>query len=190
MVVVDEAAARRVAVRWFANDRAREPVASHELDLPLQVVVGPCHFSGDSRRVRLAIGAAVVELDRDGRGRELVGGESPVTAFCESHEGRLLLVAHADGHLQLWDTGSGAALRRYDAHDGEAVDAVFVDGRRFVSVGQDATLRLWRTTGPRCEAVFVARAALAAVDAGRRGRRVLAVDVHGGAYWLSVERGA
>ena len=186
---INDTMIRRVSLYWFADDRVQDPAATFQLDLPLHEAIGVCHFSADGRRLRLAVGPAVIEFDREGGQRRLHAGDSPVSAFCESPDGKLLLAAHADGHLQLWDAHSGVPLRRYDAHRGDAVDTVFVDPQCFVSIGRDGTLRLWRSMRGRCEAVFVARAALAAVDASHRRHRLLAVDVQGNAYWLSVERG-
>ncbi len=187
---VDGAIRRRISLLWFAADAARKPEAVVELDLPLEHQLRSCHFSVDARLVRLAAGPAVVEVDRRGGLRRLESGDSAVSAFCDSPDGALLVVAHADGHLQLWDTAAGAALQRYEAHRGEVADVVFLDERSFASAGGDAMLRLWSTAGAIPEAVFVARAALAAVDAGGGGHRLLALDVHGAPCWLRVEAGA
>jgi hypothetical protein len=186
---INDTTIRRVSLYWFADDRVQDPAATFQLDLPLGEAIGVCHFSADGRRLRLAVGPAVIEFDREGGQRRLHAGDSLVSAFCESPDGKLLLAAYADGHLQLWDAHRGVPLRRYDAHRGDAVDTVFIDHQCFVSIGRDGTLRLWHTMRARCEAVFVARAALAAVDASHRRHRLLTVDVQGNAYWLSVERG-
>jgi hypothetical protein len=80
---------------------------------------------------------------------------------------------------------------RLDQRSG-APDAIIATLERHTKGATDCAFDAsgeWRSTRARCEAVFVARAALAAVDASRRRHRLLALDVNGSAYWLSVERG-
>jgi WD40 repeat protein len=144
--------------------------------------LGLCHFPGDGRSVRLAAGSAIVEFYRDGGARRLAAGDSPVSAFCESGDGLWLVSGHADGAVQLWFEDE--PRRRFPAHRGEVVDVVFIDAKHFSTAGRDGTVRLWHVTHGRCQAVFVARSALAAIDAARRGGRLLVLDVQGNGYWL------
>jgi WD40 repeat protein len=187
---VDKQSARHVSLLLFDTRTAKAPARVFERNIDITLTLGQCSYSADGRTVRLAVGPDVWEVDARGKRapRTLAGDGADVRAFCESPRADALITACADGRLCQWDVTSGALVRSYAAHTGEALDCAFVDTQEFVSIGADATLRLWTLAHDQPLAVFVAETALAALAASQKRRRVLALDVQGRSYFFDVVR--
>lgn len=72
---------------------------------------------------------------------------SAANAQALSPEGAILLSAHSDGLVRVWDTNSGAELRAIAGHNGQVwAIAVAADGRMALSGGEDGVARLWDLT--------------------------------------------
>jgi WD40 repeat protein len=185
---MDKRTVRHVSLLLFDTPTAKAPARVFERDIDITLTLGPCGYSADGRAVRLAVGPDVWEIDARGKRapRTLAGGGADVRAFCESPRADAVITAGADGRLCQWDAASGALVRTYAAHTGEALDCAFVDAQEFVSIGADATLRLWTLAHDQPLAVFVAETAIAAVATSQKRRRVLALDVQGRSYFFDV----
>ncbi|KAK9505202.1 hypothetical protein O3M35_009305 [Rhynocoris fuscipes] len=54
-----------------------------------------------------------------------------------------------DGEVRLWNLPTRKCLRRIQAHDGYVRGIAFTnDGQRFITIGDDKTLKTWRTDAP------------------------------------------
>jgi len=177
---------RKFDLLWFVDDAHTKPYLAVKFTTPLDESVGPCQFSMRPHCVLLAVGNEVREFVVDGRTRLVGRADTKVTAYVEDDDSERILIGALDGSVSLWKLADATPLLSFSAHRGEVVDVVFLGADRFFTAGADGTVRLWRVLDGRCEAVHVADAALAAVDASPLGRRVMAVDAKGGVYWMRV----
>ena len=158
-----------------------------ERNIDITLTLGQCRYSADGRTVRLGGGAGCGRLSRGSVRAHAAGDGADVRAFCESPRADALITACADGRLCQWDVTSGALVRSYAAHTGEALDCAFVDTQEFVSMARTRRCACgrWRTTSA---AVFVAKLRYAAKTASQKRRRVLALDVQGCSNFFDVVR--
>jgi WD40 repeat protein/serine/threonine protein kinase/DNA-binding XRE family transcriptional regulator len=72
------------------------------------------------------------------------GYESAARSLDWSPDGAVILSAHEDGVLRLWNITDGSEVMRLEGHTGVARDAVYSpDGRLIASASEDATVRIW-----------------------------------------------
>jgi WD40 repeat protein len=84
------------------------------------------------------------DLEADHEARSIPTEFDGSNALAFSADGRSFLTCGTKGSLDQWDVTAGKLLRRFTGHKGMIYDvAVFPDGRRAISVGADATARLW-----------------------------------------------
>lgn len=63
--------------------------------------------------------------------------------------GQFLFTAGQDGEVRLWDTANGTLLRSpFTAHDGAVWKVAWIDGQRFVTVGNDGKAVVWDLQHP------------------------------------------
>jgi WD40 repeat protein len=146
-----------------------------------------CGFSKDGRRVFLISAQDLYAVDlADGSVRRWSGEGGNLVAFCESPGGERLLAACQDGSLYLWRIDGSEAPVRFAGHDGEPVDAAFIDEATLVSIGNDGSLRVWSTRSQRQLALFAGETGMAAFALSPSGKEVVTTDVGGQAYILQL----
>jgi WD40 repeat protein len=69
---------------------------------------------------------------------------TPVESVAFSPDGQRVLTGGLDGRAILWDTTTGAELRRFQGHEGPVWSVAFSpDGRRLATGGEDKTTHVW-----------------------------------------------
>ena len=86
---------------------------------------------------------------KTGRLLHSIGPNAQVNAVAFSPDGRQVLSGSDDNQLILWDSASGAVVRRFDGHSGSITAVTFsADGAQVLSASGDGTVRIWnRGTG-------------------------------------------
>src|SRR5262249_36776681 len=101
----------------------------------------PAVFSLLRHDVREGFGSNVVE--------ELLGALEEVAIACQiisfqfSRDERLLLTAHLDGKLRIWDVATGKKLRTCETADRILTLDIAPDGKTVASLGDSNKIRLW-----------------------------------------------
>ena len=78
---------------------------------------------------------------------QINGGHSNrITSVAFALDGATLLTGSNDGTVRLWDTETGAEIRRLEGHKGGVLSVAFApDGATLLTGGDDGTARLWDT---------------------------------------------
>jgi WD40 repeat protein/serine/threonine protein kinase len=73
----------------------------------------------------------------------------PVVAGSFSPDGTILATGDEAGTISLWNSATGATVRRFAAHDKYVVSIVFApDGKHLISASRDKTVRVWNVDNP------------------------------------------
>lgn len=179
---------------YVCEPGALQPLLSSAFDVPLEWEVGNCSFGPGEDSFLAAVGPVVYHLpllpsatvSQFGEVDES-GEDGSVQSFGVSRDGALLALGYLGGEIRVFDAQTRNLRAAWRAHRGDVVDCAYLDDSVLASIGTDGALKLWdpAVRGPR--AVFVGNSALAAFDASMQARRAIAVDIHGKAYWLTVE---
>jgi hypothetical protein len=142
-------------------------------------------FSPDGARLTTADRSGGIRLWETATGAnagELAEHKDSVTALSWRGDSRLLVSASEDGEIVIWNAGDGFPLATVaKAHGaGKGVLSVqFTNDGRLVSVGRDATIRLWTADGKPKGATPPSEALLTKVTASADGKLAIAGDYHG-----------
>jgi WD40 repeat protein len=141
------------------------------LVLPYRQAVSLIRFSPDGGFLTtLGEGNQVVRLWHPGHGGELaqLRHDVPVRELLSSPDGSALLAYGShDASPSLWRTKTGSRVARIRMDNPVSLMAFSPDSRWFMGIGQDQTLRLWRTATGR-EQPLHTRARMADAVAGRQ----------------------
>ncbi len=73
----------------------------------------------------------------------------PVVSGAFSPDGTIVATGNEAGTISLWNSATGAAIRRFAAHDKYVTRIVFTpDGKHLISASQDKTVRIWDVDNP------------------------------------------
>ncbi|HEY0985918.1 MAG TPA: hypothetical protein VGD80_02660 [Kofleriaceae bacterium] len=151
--------------------------------------LGHCACSRDGRALWFMAGPDVCEalLDRREKGGGFTGDGALLTALAESPDGATLVAGREDGAWCAWDVRSHALTAAVAGHTGPIVDCAFLSDEDLVTIGDDATLRVWRLGASRPRAVFIADVALTTLATHRATRRILTADAQDRVYLLELQ---
>jgi len=102
-------------------------------------------FCPDGRRLA-AGGQGVTMWDVPRAAKLFTAGATLGTIWCTdlSPGGRLIVSAHADGAVRLWEAATGSPIAALRGHEGPVYAVAFApDGKTFCSGGQDAQILVW-----------------------------------------------
>ena len=102
-------------------------------------------YSPDGSSIATAGGRGVVLWDAEtGEMVRIIESPSLVVSVAFSPDGTHVLTGSWDGVAQLWDTTTGAAIRRFEGHTRGVHSVAFSwDGNRPLTGSWDGTTRLW-----------------------------------------------
>ena len=87
----------------------------------------------------------------------LAGHTSEVTRIAPSPDGKYLATASADGHVVVWDLGSGMEKLRLAGHGGRVTNVAFSpDGQHLATTSTDHMARVWDWATPSHEVLTLA----------------------------------
>ncbi len=124
-------------------------------------------------------------------GREVMAAPthpSSITALAWSPDNRWVGTGCADGLVRVFDARSGKLARTFEGHVGPVTGVGFAGGDHVVSVGADATLKVWSraSTTPLTSVTFDAKLNNVAVDADGQ---LAAVSTEGARHIVRVPSG-
>jgi eukaryotic-like serine/threonine-protein kinase len=98
----------------------------------------------------------------------------PVVAGAFSPDGTIVATGDEAGNISLWNSATGAAIRRFAAHDKYVIRIVFApDGKHLISASQDKTVRIWDVDNPvTFRELYRLEKDLSALGVSPDGRRV------------------
>jgi WD40 repeat protein/serine/threonine protein kinase len=112
-----------------------------------------CVWSADGKRILSAGAGDFVARLWDVRTGDLLktfpGHTRDINSAALSPDGSLALTASWDNTVRLWNTSTGALVRKYDVQASNATVVFLPDGRRFVTGSSDAVVRLWDVDSDR-----------------------------------------
>lgn len=79
----------------------------------------------------------------------LDGHKDTVSCICK-HPSQLSTIATGayDGELRIWNLAQRTCIRSFLAHDGVLRGITYIpDGKRFITVGDDKTIKTWNAVG-------------------------------------------
>lgn len=110
--------------------------------------VMPMCISPDGKQIAFSLNETVVRIEKLIYGDELktMYDEHPISSEFASFspDGKLLVSAHSDGSIKLWDVATCKKCKEISGHDGWVKSASFSsDGKMIVSASGDNTIKIW-----------------------------------------------